>query len=48
MTAEIAVYNRSGIALAADSAVTTTNGFSEKYIITQINYLNYQSIIPSH
>lgn len=30
MTAEIAVYNRSGIALAADSAVTTTNGFSEK------------------
>lgn len=30
MTAEIAVYNRSGIALAADSAVTTTNGFSQK------------------
>ena len=30
MTAELAVYNRSGIALAADSAVTTTNGFSEK------------------
>ena len=30
MTAEIAVFNRSGIALAADSAVTTTIGFSEK------------------
>ncbi|HBT4749023.1 TPA: hypothetical protein MB338_000438 [Klebsiella quasipneumoniae subsp. quasipneumoniae] len=30
MTAEIAVFNRSGVALAADSAVTTTNGFSEK------------------
>ncbi|MGP6463289.1 hypothetical protein [Pantoea agglomerans] len=30
MTAEIAVFNRSGIALAADSAVTTTNGFAEK------------------
>lgn len=30
MTAEIAVFNRSGISLAADSAVTTTNGFSEK------------------
>lgn len=30
MTAEIAVFNRSGIALAADSAVTTTSGFSEK------------------
>ncbi|TDX14612.1 hypothetical protein EDF88_3929 [Buttiauxella sp. BIGb0552] len=30
MTAEIAVFNRYGIALAADSAVTTTVGFSEK------------------
>ncbi|MCW9408927.1 hypothetical protein N5I62_03985 [Klebsiella quasipneumoniae] len=30
MTAEIAVWNRSGIALAADSAATTINGFSEK------------------
>lgn len=30
MTAEIAVFNRSGIALAADSAVTTTIGISEK------------------
>lgn len=30
MTAEITVWNRSGIALAADSAVTTINGFSEK------------------
>lgn len=30
MTAEIAVFNKSGIALAADSAVTATIGFSEK------------------
>lgn len=30
MTAEIAVFNRSAIALAADSAVTTTSEFSEK------------------
>ena len=46
MTAEIAILNSHGVAIAADSAITLQIGkINKKSIIQQIKYLLYQNII---
>lgn len=46
MTTEVIIKNKSGLVMAADSAVTISNIFTPgKFIIQPINYFHYQNMI---